>query len=416
MRYLLLVIAVLWPAATPAGQTLIWSDLPPLPDEYGFGGPIVGTHDDALIVCGGANFPDGAPWAEEDRPAGDKVWHDRIFVLTKDADVWIDGGRLPFPLAYAAVVSTNDGVYVLGGESYDAANHPTSRVLLLKWNAEKKHVDVEKDPLPPLPKPCQYHNAAIIDSVVYVTASHARGADSQMLDAKSFWSLDLSLPNAERSWNTLKPWPGPAREKMALAVQKSAADGGHASSTCLYMFSGATWFRDRDSNYDLAQFEHFTDAYRFNPKTDSWKRVADLPPVPDSREVNLGGYEFDGERQVWRRLADDEQRSKTDVNELFRHQPRPAAAATAIDVGQSHILLFSGATGRYITLDIRQRPLFPRDVLSYHTITDTWSIAGEMPTGVVTTGVARWNDQIVIPSGEIRPGVRTNQVQTLKVE
>ncbi|MFC1759617.1 hypothetical protein ACFL2H_12765, partial [Planctomycetota bacterium] len=390
MRILLLIISILVPCSVLADEQLQWNELPPLPDEFGFGGPIVGVHEDALIVCGGANFPDGPPWAEGERSPGSKAWHDRTFVLTKDADAWIDGGRLPFPLAYAPAISTDEGVYVIGGESFDESNHPTAGVLLLKWNAGEKRVEVEKEALPPLPRPCQYHNGAIIDSVMYVTASHARDDSSHVLDEKSFWSLDLSQTKSERKWKTLEPWPGPAREKMALAVQKSGADDRYASPTCLYMFSGATWFKDEDGNYDLAQFRHFTDAYRFNPKTAEWKRLADLPPVPESREINLDGYAFDSERQAWRRFAADEKQSKSDVNELFKDKPRPAGAASAIDVGQSHILLFSGATGRYITLDIQQRPLFPRDVLSYHTITDTWTVAGKMPTGVVTTGVAKW--------------------------
>jgi len=125
MRYLLLLIALLVPCSAFGDQTLNWSELPSLLDEFGFGGPIVGVHADALVVCGGANFPDGPPWAEGDQPAGSKVWHDRIFVLTPDADTWIDAGRLPYPLAYAPAISTDEGVYVLGGESYDSANHST---------------------------------------------------------------------------------------------------------------------------------------------------------------------------------------------------------------------------------------------------------------------------------------------------
>ena len=416
MRYLLLLITLLVPCSAFGDQALNWSELPSLPDEFGFGGPIVGAHADALIVCGGANFPDGPPWEEGNRAAGSKVWHDRIFVLTLGADTWIDAGRLPYPLAYAPAISTDDGVYVLGGESYDSANHPTAEVLLLKWNPESKRIEVAESALPPLPMPCQYHNAAMVDSVIYVTASHARDDSSEVLDEKAFWSLDLTQPESDRKWNILEPWPGPAREKMALAVQNAGADDRYATPKCLYMFSGATWFKGADGQFDLTRFEHFTDAYRFNPKTAEWKRIAGLPPVRESREINLNGYAFDAERRVWRLLEEGEEQPERDINEIFNGQPRPAGAATAIDVGQSHILLFSGATGRYITLDIQQRPPFPRDVLAYHTISDMWTVAGEMPTGVVTTGVTKWNDQIVIPSGEIRPGVRTNRVQGLKVE
>jgi hypothetical protein len=53
--------------------------------------------------------------------------------------------------------------------------------------------------------------------------------------------------------------------------------------------------------------------------------------------------------------------------------------------------------------------------LAYHTITDTWTMAGEMPEGVVTTSITRWGDRIVIPSGEIRPAVRTTRVQSARL-
>src|SRR5918993_2565532 len=57
--------------------TFAWSSLPPLPDPIGFAGPYAGVSNGALLVAGGANFPDGPPW--EGKP---KVWHDRIFLLT----------------------------------------------------------------------------------------------------------------------------------------------------------------------------------------------------------------------------------------------------------------------------------------------------------------------------------------------
>ena len=78
-------------------------------------------------------------------------------------------------------------------------------------------------------------------------------------------------------------------------------------------------------------------------------------------------------------------------------------------------MLLSGATGRYITMDIHERPFFPRDVLSYDTRMNTWKVIDQMPIGVVTTSAVEWNNKIVIPSGEIRPGVRTPKVQATTV-
>ena len=53
---------------------------------------------------------------------------------------------------------------------------------------------------------------------------------------------------------------------------------------------------------------------------------------------------------------------------------------------------------------------FSLDILLYHTITDTWTIAGTLPAGHITTPAIKWGDNIIIPSGEIKPGVRSPNV------
>ena len=416
--FLLVVTSCVLGAERPE---LTWNarSLPALPDAFGFGGPIVGTHNGVLVVAGGANFPNGPPWPVGDQAAGDKVWHDRIFVLEPGAGEWLEAGKLPQPRAYAACVTTSAGIYVLGGETFgtrqdsEPTNYPLADVLLLKWNAVERTVEITEDALPPLPRACDYHAAAMIGSVIYVTASHTLDETSDRLDNPSFWALDLK--RVAPLWNGLEIWPGPARRKMALVAQHSGADDKFDNPTCLYMISGETWVNGPDGQPDLSKFIHFTDAYRYSPQRKQWKRIADLPELPDRREINLEGYGFDEQRRAWRPRADGEAQRQYDVNELYRGERWPAAAAPAIDVGQSHILVFSGATGRYVTMDVADRPLFPRDVLAYHTITDTWIHAGDMPAGVVTTSAVHWDGRIVIPSGEIRPGVRTPQVQSLVV-
>ena len=88
---LLLVLAVLstWETAIAAGNKrqlmagdiLQWSELPELPASTGAAGAFVGVHNGAVIVAGGANFPDAPPWQ-----GGKKIWRDDIFVLQKAAD------------------------------------------------------------------------------------------------------------------------------------------------------------------------------------------------------------------------------------------------------------------------------------------------------------------------------------------
>ncbi len=53
-----------------------WTKLPSLPDREGFAGSFAGSHNGALIVAGGANFPGKRPWE-----GGAKTWHDSVFVL-----------------------------------------------------------------------------------------------------------------------------------------------------------------------------------------------------------------------------------------------------------------------------------------------------------------------------------------------
>src|SRR4051794_9202194 len=40
----------------------VWTQLPSLPDPEGFASAFAGVSHDALLVAGGANFPDKRPW------------------------------------------------------------------------------------------------------------------------------------------------------------------------------------------------------------------------------------------------------------------------------------------------------------------------------------------------------------------
>jgi len=66
----------------------LWKPLPPIPDPVGVAAPFAGVSGGALIVAGGANFPDRPPWQ-----GGTKVWHDAVWVLDKP-EVF-GGGRAP---------------------------------------------------------------------------------------------------------------------------------------------------------------------------------------------------------------------------------------------------------------------------------------------------------------------------------
>lgn len=285
---------------------------------------------------------------------GAKVWYAGIQALEPGSDTWIDAGELPAPRAYGAALSVPEGVVLLGGSDADRAH---AECHLLRWEPESRTVRLTE--LPALPIPTVHPAAAAVGSVIYCAAGSDGTGPSSMTHA--FWKLDVSAPEAKRRWRELPIWPGPARHKSVAATQ-----GGRGRGAQFYLFSGSI---PKATEGGTFTYEFLRDAYRFDIAAQSWARLADLPV--------------------------------------------PVAAASATTIGQSHVLVFSGSTGEHVH-DPDPRPEFPRRVLAYHTITDTWTEIGTMPQAVVTTGVTRWQDQVVIASGEVRPGVRTPAVRTLE--
>ncbi len=334
---------------------LTWSDeIPPLPDSIGVAGPFVGVHGEALVVAGGANFPRPV-WESE------KVWHDEIHVLfKKDGKYsWKQSGQLPRPLAYGAAVSTEAGVLCIGGN--DSTN-TFSEVFLLQVDAKTGEVKIID--YPSLPNPCAFGAAALLGNpdkgVVYL----AGGQSGLSLDTATsqVWSLDLSQRADVETfvWKKEIDFPGPTR---ALNLTLAQHDGYEDS---LYVVSGR-----RQNGEDV---EFLTDVWQYKPESKAWRPRADVPTC--------------------------------------------VMAGTGIGWGQSHLLVLGGADeANFFKADeLRDdHPGFPKQAWVYHTITDTWVSAGKTPQNQVTTIAVKWDNAIVIPTGEIRPRVRTPNIWKVSV-
>ncbi|MCP4512178.1 MAG: sodium/solute symporter [Fuerstiella sp.] len=333
-------------------STLDWQTLPNLPDELGVAGAFAGVHGDALIVAGGANFPQPV-WDNE------KIWRDAIHVLTKVGDdyEWKSGGTLRRPIGYGTAVSTANGVICIGGNDGTAT---FDEVFALHWNpAAQKVTQVD---YPSLPQPCAYGQAVLVGNVVYVAGGQSGGGlESAMTN---FWALDLSkMPDANDAaleadafeWQELAAWPGGSRAFNITASQHNGYED------CVYVMSGRR--KDGDS------VEFLADVWEFTPGSGRWRRRSDVP--------------------------------------------RPVLAGTGIGFGQSHIFVLGGDDGSlfFRADELRdQHPGFPKESLAYHTITDTWTSAGAMPQNHVTTVPVLWDGRIIIASGEVRPRVRSPAV------
>lgn len=204
---------------------------------------------DALLVAGGANFPEKRPWE-----GGTKIWYDRIFVLEPNVEKWRDGGRLPSAGGYGLAVNATEGMVLVGGGD---AKRNFAEVWLARWNG----VTTTFTPWPRLPKAVAMGAGALVGRTLYVAGGVDRPDAAEAL--KTFFALDLDRLSA--GWSELPPWPGPAR---ILPVAGAAGDA-------FYLFSGARLFADTSGKTTR---EWLRDAYRFHP-TEGWKRIADLPRV-----------------------------------------------------------------------------------------------------------------------------------------
>ena len=276
----------------------------------------------------------------------DKVWHDDIWVLEHSGE-WTKAGTLPRPLGYGVSVSLPQGVICMGGN--DAAQNYAD-VFILKWDPSSKSINQEA--LPSLPKTLAFSMGATIGSKVYVAGGTETNALSSALN--NLWMLDMD--NLATGWQELPSWPGPARGLNLVTAQHNG------SEEQLFMFSGR---REKENG----ELEFLKDAYAYSPSSKSWKQLADSPAC--------------------------------------------FMAGEAFPVGENHIFVVGGADGSLFHQadDLKDdHPGFPKKAWAYNALTDTWQEGGDIPQNHVTTQVAKWGDDYIIASGEVRPRVRTPNI------
>jgi N-acetylneuraminate epimerase len=255
-RYRTFCLGVLFTLALVMGVTadsdmqlpmLKWTQLPSVPDAEGFASAFAGVSHDALLVAGGANFPEKRPWE-----GGAKVWYDQVFVLESPTGQWRVAGRLPRPNAYGVSVTTSEGVVCAGGG--DAREHSRD-VFLLAWDGR----ELQTKTLPSLPIPFAFGSGAAIDSKIYLFGGLSR--PDATAASGNFWMLDLSL--ASPAWRELAPCPGPARMLAQVGVR-----GG-----VFYVCGGVSLHAGPDGKAVRA---YLSDAYAYEPAK-GWRKLAEMP-------------------------------------------------------------------------------------------------------------------------------------------
>lgn len=346
VRYSIFFLAI--PAATvlPAAE---WQKLPALPNHTGVASPFAGVSNGALIVAGGANFPDKMPWE-----GGKKVWHDDIWILDKPDGAWRSAGKLPRPLAYGISVTVNNSVLCAGGSD---ANKHYADVFELHWKDGKLECWKQS---PPLPIPLALAAGAVTsEDVVYIacgsTEPGEKHASNRIFTSGLHWK--------DRAW----------REIPALPAEPRILPCAAAHGKNFYLFGGAAL---GEENRKIVR-RYLRDAWQYS-EAGGWKRLAFMP----------------------RRFVAAATPAPVVV---------PANKSKDKDTG-ALIYLIAGDDGTKAGTDPVTHPGFPKTILCYNTATNTWTEAGETPAPRATVPCVKWNNSFVLPSGEVRPGVRSAEV------
>jgi len=357
-------------------EQIVWSKAGELPalnaqiPNIGVAGAFVGVHNNVLMVAGGANFPDKMPWE-----GGSKVFGKKISVFNKvngKLEPIPSSFQLPQALAYGASVSTPQGIVCVGGEDEKGAK---ANVFLLKWNAQNRQVEIQT--LPALPLSLSNALIATKNDKVYLA-----GGESSGKTVAIFLSLDLN--KLEKGWQRLPDVPMPVSH--AAGGIQSNGEGGS-----FFLLGGRRKNPDGISTF-------YSDCLAFDLKKNTWKTL---------KPINVNG------------------------------QTAGLSATTSVAVGATYLLVMSGDNGQTFSQVERfnkaiseaknetekqilqaqkvnllsNHPGFTKDVLLYNTITDQWQVLDKIPSaGQVTTTAVKWGNEIYIPSGEIRAGVRTPDI------
>lgn len=352
-------------------EKLKWGIVGKLPADasgnpsIGVAGPVVGIHNEAMLLAGGANFPDAPPWE-----GGKKAIYPDGTVLKRTQDgKWEASGTftLKHAVAYAASCATPNGVVFAGGEDESG---PLQSVGRLEWDASAQKVLQEA--LPELPLPLSNAAMASLGDKLYL-------AGGQSADEVSDRFLVLDPGDTAKGWQALPDLPHPVSHAVLLAQS-------NGTYPCLYLIGGRK--ANPGSTSDL-----YDSVFCYDPKKNTWAPVSALP--------------------------------------------RALSAGTGVAVGPSYLLLFSGDAGEVFSRSeqllaaiqqepdtlqkealkaeraklLRAHPGFRKEVLLYNTVTNTWTAIDSIPyPGQVTTHALRMGNDILIPSGETKAGVRTPDI------
>ena len=373
---------------------LEYDHLPDLPPgigqnvQPGLAGPYTGIDDDVLIVAGGANFPDKLPWE-----GGIKAYYDGIFILKGKPNgtfQWeIATAKLPFAAGYGGAIPTNNGLLCFGGNTSDKN---ISDSWFIDYLPETGEIKISKGP--ELPVPLTNFAFAKVNNAIYVAGGISEfGGPS----TSSFYKLSLAGEDPRNwKWELLPSWEGRPR---AFSVGVGQSNG---LENCFYLFSGREITAKGEWNV-------LFDAHVFNPTTHKWQVISN---GKEQEFKVMAGTAFPlGASSIIFTSGSDGDLAMKEIGIKKRIEQLESQLFNGEDVDE-----ILNLAKMELTDHLNDHPGFGSEIYGFNTISKEFYKVGESPqTGQVTTTAVRWGEDIVVPTGEIRPGVRTPGVMKIKV-
>jgi N-acetylneuraminic acid mutarotase len=329
--------------------------------HIGLAGPIAGVTGDCLLIAGGANFPHLPPWE-----GGAKEIQKEVFIYRKEgAGLHLTAqDSLSVAVAYAASLSLPDGLLVIGGETPDGK---TATCRLIKYDNPTKKITVSD--FPNLPFPLANMGAVVHGNKLLV-------AGGEMQDAVSDQVLQLDLTHLEKGWGCVGKLPYAVSHLQLLSDNQNnlyllgGRKGNSQSPSTLYhelwcsTDDGSTWFKRTDIPFSAA--------------------AGTACLLPDQGIWLLSADRGDTFHRVESLIFD----AKKEAN--------PSKRQKLIDAKNN--------------LQINH-PGFGRAIWRYDLKLKKWDRMADLPSnGPVTTTAVVWGDTIILPSGEIKAGVRSPEI------
>ena len=223
------------------------------------GGYSSGILHGKLLLAGGTHWKDNQ-----------KLWTDEVVAYDPVRDHWESFPPLPKPLAYGASAADEDVFYFLGGAGPEKPERAGCRL-------KRQGSTYRWEEFTQLPADRCYSRAVVLGEQLFLVGGSESVSD---LSKASTTLLSLSLKKPA-PWKTMRPMPADGRAVFAAT----------SCDNKLYVFGGC--LVDRKTLRNLAS------AYRYEPETDQWTRLRDLPAptracgasAADNRFIFLfGGY------------------------------------------------------------------------------------------------------------------------------